>query len=149
MFEKCKEILLVLQSADIYETKLNEFLCRSGILMHYSRGGQSAALQRFSAAPVSNFECTTHKFTSIYIFMYEKIRQKLFLRPSIQYFNEIWPARRKVRPPLHYSIKIRNQSYLKNLVKEMNKLASSSFTIHYITKLKGSQTQTSKEIFAK
>jgi len=32
------------------------------LLKHYDRGGQSAALQRFSVAPMSNFECTTKLF---------------------------------------------------------------------------------------
>jgi len=89
--------------------------------MLYSRVGQSAArgphaaLQRFSAAPVSNFGYTsklfmTHlcikypKFTSIMWSLRKKNKaKKKFLRPAIQYFNEIWPVRKKVWPPLLYS----------------------------------------------
>jgi len=36
--------------------------------------------------------------------MQEKKAKKNFLRPAIQYFNEIWPVRKKVWPPLLYSL---------------------------------------------
>jgi len=39
------------------EVQFNIFLGKKSTL--YTRGGQSAALQIFSAAPVSNFGCTT------------------------------------------------------------------------------------------
>ncbi len=72
----------------------------------YSRGGQSAALQRFSAAPVSNFGCTFKLFMAHWCINYPKFtsKTKKILRPAIQYFNEIWPVRKKVWPPLAYSI---------------------------------------------
>jgi hypothetical protein len=35
------------------------------------------------------------KFILIYIFRKEKIRLKNFLQPALQYFNEIWPTRKK------------------------------------------------------
>jgi len=91
----------------------------------YNRGGQSAArgphaaLQRFSAATVSNFGCTTQQFMThlcmkipeIYINLHLYVRKNkanFFLRPAIQYFNEIWPARKKVWQPLVY-----NESWVK------------------------------------
>ncbi len=93
-----------------------------GLVFLYIRDGQSVALQRFSAAPVSNFGCTTQQFMTylcmkipkIYIFMEEKIRQKKFLRPAIQYFNEIWPARKKVWPPATPVIHLRKKLVFEN-----------------------------------
>ncbi len=57
------------------------------------------ALQRFSAAPVSNFGCTTKlimmhlcikypKFTSIMWSLCKKNKAEFFLWPAIQYFNK-------------------------------------------------------------
>ena len=98
----------------IWKSLLTIFLVTNSISSVYARGGQSAALQRFSAAPVSNFGCAsklfmTHlcikypKFTSIMWSLCKKNEAKKFLRPAIQYFNEIWPVRKKVWPPLLYS----------------------------------------------
>jgi hypothetical protein len=77
----------------------------------YNRGGQSAALQRFSAAPVSNFGYKTKlfmthlcikypKFTSLMWSLCKQNKAKKILQSAIQYFNKIWPVRKKVWPPL-------------------------------------------------
>jgi len=42
-----------------------------------------------------------HQLCDLYV---RKNKAKFFLRPAIQYFNEIWPVRKKVWPPLVYTM---------------------------------------------
>jgi len=42
-----------------------------------------------------------HQLCDLYV---RKNKAKFFLRPAIQYFNEIWPVRKKVLPTLLYTL---------------------------------------------
>jgi hypothetical protein len=90
----------------------NSVQCFMELVLFYIRGGQSAALRRFSAAPVSNFDALLSYLWQIYvrkrpkidINYVKKIKNKEFLWPPIQYLNEIWLIDKKVWPPLFYMI---------------------------------------------
>ncbi len=75
-----------------------------------ARGGQSMALQRFSAAPVSNFGCATKlcmtnlcikypKFTLIMWSLCKKMRQKNLCSPKYNILMKFGPSEKKSGHP--------------------------------------------------
>jgi hypothetical protein len=85
--------------------------------MLYGRGGQSAAFQRFSAAPVSNFGCITKLFmmhlcikypksTSIIWSLCKKKWGKNFFAARNTIFEWNLAVSKKVWPPLLYGMKV-------------------------------------------
>jgi len=62
----------------------------------YGRGGQSAALQRFSVAPVSNFGCTTQLFMKHLCMKIPKIYINLHLYVRKNKAKKIFVARNTI-----------------------------------------------------